>query len=281
MLETFQGSDLRRVMDDVRRALGDDALVIRSHVDRRGSRTVVEVLAASDADLATLKQRLAPPAPFLPSRHGGRGQSGPFIVAFVGPGGAGKSTTLVKLALNPRAFDGARVGLLTLDTFRVGALDQIQQYADLASLHLEAVYDEREVVGALQRLDECDVVLVDTPGRSPRDANANALWQSLLLRLAPDETHLVLPVTLRMEGVAVAVKQYAGCKPTHLLPTKTDEAASDIALVELVGHVELPMRWVTTGQAVPDDIRPARARVLNALGVAASDTPGAVAAIAA
>src|SRR5690606_12280328 len=131
MLETFHGSDLRRVLDDARRALGDDALIVRSYVERRGRRTVVEVVAGHAADLRRLHDRLTPPPPALPRPIGGRGQSGPFILALVGPTGAGKTTTLLKLALNPCAFHGVRVGLLTLDTWRVAALEHLRQYAEI------------------------------------------------------------------------------------------------------------------------------------------------------
>lgn len=267
MLETFQGSELRAVLDDARQALGEDALILRSTVERRGRRTAVEVIAATAGDLATLNRRLAPRAPSLPNTNGGRGRSGPFVLALTGPTGAGKSSMLVKLALNKRAFANARIGILTLDTFRVAALEYLQQYADIGGLRLEAVYDEREAMGALQRLDECDVIVVDTPGRSPRAGDANAQWQSLLRAVAPDETHLVIPATLRPDAIAAVVKQFDAVQPTHLIATKVDEAGGEAGLVDLIARTDLPLRWIATGQGVPDDIRPARARVLSALGL--------------
>jgi flagellar biosynthesis protein FlhF len=268
MLETFQGSDLRRVMDEARHALGDDALIIRSAVERRGNRTAVEVVAATAADVERLMQRLAPRPLSLPNAHGGRGRSGPVILALVGPTGAGKSTTLAKLALNKRAFNGARVGILTLDTFRVAALDYLQQHADIGGIPLEAVYDEREVLGALERLDACDVIIVDTPGRSPRVADVNEQWQSILRAVVPDETHLVLSSTLRPDAIADTVRQFDGARPTHLLISKVDEIGGDAGLVDVLTRTALPLRWVTMGHAVPDDIRPARARILSSLGLA-------------
>jgi flagellar biosynthesis protein FlhF len=270
MLEMFQGSDLRRVLDDARASLGEDALILRSNVERRGRRTAVEVIAATAADVERLTQRLAPKAPSLPNSNGGRGRSGPFILALTGPTGSGKTTTLVKLALNSRAFAGARVGILTLDTYRVAALEQLQQYADIGGLKLEAIYDERETMAALQRLDDCDVILVDTPGRSPRAEDVNTQWQSILRGIVPDETHIVLPATMRPDAVAECVRHFEGVLPTHVLITKSDEIGGEAGLVDLVTRTDLPMRWVTLGQSVPGDIRPAQARVLSAFGLANS-----------
>jgi flagellar biosynthesis protein FlhF len=268
MLETFVGSDLRRVMDDARQALGDDALILRSAVERRGRRTTVEVVAATAEDITALHRRLSTPAPSLPSTNGGRGRSGPFILALCGPTGAGKSTTLAKLALNGRAFPGAKVGILTLDTYRVAALEQLQQYADIGNLKLEAVYDEREATGALMRLDQCDVIIVDTPGRSPRATEVNTQWQSILLSLRPDETHLVVPATQRPDAIAAMMAQFDAIRPTHIIATKTDEAGGEAGLVDIVARTNLPLRWISTGQSVPGDVRPAQGRVLQALGLA-------------
>src|SRR5678815_4268565 len=101
LFETFHGTDLRLVFDEARRALGEDVLIIRSNVERSGTRTRVEVVAAGGESLDLLRRRLEPPPPSLPKATGGRGRSGPFVLAVVGPTGAGKTTSLAKLALNP------------------------------------------------------------------------------------------------------------------------------------------------------------------------------------
>jgi flagellar biosynthesis protein FlhF len=275
--ESFHGTDLRRVFDEARQALGDDAIIVRSHMSRDAGHQRVEVIAARAADVERLRVQLSPTAPVLQKTVGGRGRFGPYVVALVGPTGAGKTTTAAKLALHPEAFGEQRVGLLTLDTFRVGAIEQMQAFAEIAELQLEVVYDEREAIGALKRLDDCDVVIVDTPGRGPRSREDSARWQALLKPLSPDEIHLVVPATIRTD-VAIALRDvYAPVAPTHVIISKADEAPEDGGLAALAAALDLPSRWMTDGQGIPDDLRSAR-RILMTLG---SGTPSSNRAIAA
>ncbi|MEO6445743.1 MAG: hypothetical protein ABIZ91_00390 [Gemmatimonadaceae bacterium] len=272
LLESFHGTDLRRVFDDARRALGEDVLIIRSSVQKEGSVTRVEVIAARQQDLAALRQRLDPPPPSLPSTRGGRGRSGPFILALVGPTGAGKTTLAAKLALHRSVFGGMKVGIITLDTYRVGALEQMQQYAEITNLPLEVLYDVREVPSAMKRLDDCEVVIVDTPGRSPRSKDANAQWQSLLRAIGPDEVHLVLPATLRPDAVPMIVNSMIACRVTHACLTKVDELHDERAIADVAARVEFPMRWLADGQSVPADLQLARSRILGALGLSSDSS---------
>jgi flagellar biosynthesis protein FlhF len=274
MLETFTGSDLRTVFDDARRALGEDVLVLRTAIQRDGRRTRVELVAASAIAIQELRQRLDPPPLAFPRAAGGRGRSGPLVIGLVGPTGAGKTTTAAKLALHPRAFGGRKVGLMTLDTFRVGALEQMAQYAEVTDLPLEVVYDAREMPGALQRLDGCDVILVDTPGRSPRSKDANQQWQAMFRAAAPDEVHRVVPASMRPDLLPSLVASLDGCRITHACLTKLDELHDDRAVADLAARFPWPMRWVTTGQAVPDDLHSAKAAILSALGLPATGTRG-------
>jgi flagellar biosynthesis protein FlhF len=264
--ESFRGTDLRRVFEEARQALGDDAVIVRSQMSRDAGQVRAEVIAARASDVERLRIQLSPAAPCLPRDIGGRGRFGPYIIALVVPTGAGKTTTAAKLALHPEAFGERHVGLLTLDTFRVGAIEQMQALAEIAGITLEVVYDEREVVGALKRLDACEVVIVDTPGRGPRARDDAARWQGLLKPLAPDEVHLVVPATVRTD-IAVALRAaYAAVAPTHVIISKADETPEDGGLAALAAAVDLPARWLTDGQAIPDDLHSAR-RILSMLGV--------------
>ena len=268
LLETFHGTDLRRVFDDARRALGDDVLIIRSAVNREGGVTRVEVIAARQQDLQALRQRLEPTMPNVV--RGQNGRRSPYLVALVGPTGAGKTTVAAKLALHRAVFGSRKVGLVTLDTYRVGALEQMQQYAEVMNLPLEVLYDAREIPSALKRLDDRDVVVIDTPGRSPRARDANTQWQSLLRVIAPDETHLVVPATMRPDAVPALLAAMAPCRLTHAIISKVDELHDERAIADVAARVDLPIRWIADGQAVPDDLHPSRSRILGALGLGSS-----------
>ncbi|MCB1707021.1 MAG: 50S ribosome-binding GTPase, partial [Halioglobus sp.] len=116
-------------------------------------------------------------------------------VALVGPTGVGKTTTIAKLAANFRLRERRRVGLVTVDTYRVAAVEQLRTYADIIDLPMEVVSTPREMREAIARLSDLDLVLVDTAGRSPRDQIKIQELKSLLNEARADEVHLVQSCT--------------------------------------------------------------------------------------
>jgi flagellar biosynthesis protein FlhF len=261
--QLFRGRDIQRVSRAVRAELGDDAMIVRTRIVRDAERTEVEVVAAAAAEVEELRSRVAP-APL--HRAVVRRRRRPLVIALVGPGGGGKSTTLVKLAMHGEAFGRWKVGLLTLDTFRVGAREQLADYAAIAGIPLEAAYQPEEVREALERLADREVVLVDTPAHTPRDPERNARWMELLAAARPHEVHLVAPVMLRLEVAAGLPEALHPLRVTHLLPTRLDEAADEATLAELALQLALPARWVTDGCGLPGDLHAAPVRILEALG---------------
>ncbi len=271
--ELFSGSNLRDVFDHARAALGEDVVILRTDVSRRDGASTFQVVAAPADEVEGLRRRLDGPAQGRRRGPFGRGDIGPLVVALVGPTGVGKTTTVAKLALAAAGFRRQTVGVLTLDTFRVGALEQISELTGLADLALEVAYEPADVPRALARLDRCDVVVVDTPGRSPRSERINAKWRAMLQAASPDEVHLMIPAALRPSLLAPLCAEYASCHPTHALFAKADELGDDDLLLELTGLAELPVRWVTSGQDVRQDLEIAHGRVLSALSGRATSRP--------
>jgi flagellar biosynthesis protein FlhF len=263
-LERFHGRDVSEALAKVRADLGENALVLHTH-SRPGG---LEIVATTDAELERFSASLRSPSP--PRRRARRSH----IVALVGPTGSGKTTTAAKLALSDLAFGGGRVGLVSLDTYKIGAFDQIQIYADLAELPLEVLTEPGEARDALQRLATCDVIVVDTPGRAPGGTPSERGWRDVLKALEPDEVHFVLSAGVR-DRVADGLREnYADLGLTHLLLTKLDEVPGEVGVGQLADRLGLPARWVTDGQIVPDDLDGAPERLLAAaLALAAEPRP--------
>jgi len=184
------------------------------------------------------------------------------VVALVGPTGVGKTTTIAKLAAGFRLEAKRRVGLITIDTFRIAAVQQLQAYAEIMELPMEVVDDPKHMRGALDRLADVDLVLIDTAGRSPRSDARIAQLKEILAAAAPDETHLVVSATSSRETIANIIDGFTPVQPTAMILTKLDEAVQTAGPLSALDGKNIPINYVTDGQHVPDDIRVADAESL-------------------
>jgi len=188
------------------------------------------------------------------------------LVALIGPTGVGKTTTIAKLAANLRLREKRRVGLITVDTYRIAAVEQLRTYADIIDLPMEVVATPREMREAVARLSNLDLILMDTAGRSPRDEVRIQELRSMLAEANADEVHLVLSSVASPAGLVKAARHFAKVGTTSLVLTKLDEATGLGNLLPLLRSCKLPLSYVTNGQNVPDDIEPAnRARLARAV----------------
>jgi flagellar biosynthesis protein FlhF len=265
-LEIFRARDLATVAREAESVLGDDVVVLQSRSVRDDGGTGVEIVAAAAAEVDAFRYLLNGEHLPVPSL---RANNRPYVIALVGPTGAGKTTTIAKLASNAHAFGTWNVGLLTLDTYRVAALEQIATYAEISGCPLEVAYDADDAARSLAQLDACDVVLIDTPGRSPKAGARDEEWWPMLRALRPDEIHFVIPAGLRPDVVAHARTMRGEMQPTHLLLTKLDDVQYDAGAAELAAMLQLPTRWLTDGLDVPADLKPAPQRILASLGLLA------------
>jgi flagellar biosynthesis protein FlhF len=179
------------------------------------------------------------------------------VVALVGPTGVGKTTTVAKLAANFKLAHGVRVGLITVDTYRIAAVEQLKTYAEIIDLPLAVVNDPVEMPRALDELGAVDIVFIDTAGRSPRDEVKIRELAEFLLQARPDEVHLVLSAVAGQRSLRSAVERFAKVQVDRLILTKLDEADSLGGVLAVLGLSSRPLSYLTTGQAVPDDIEPA------------------------
>jgi len=192
------------------------------------------------------------------------------LVALVGPTGVGKTTTIAKLAASFHLRQRQRVGLVTVDTYRIAAVDQLRTYADIIDLPMEVVATPREMRAALARMADLDLILMDTAGRSPRDEVKIQELKTMLAEAQADEVHLVLSSVASAVSLKRVAERFAEVGVTALLLTKLDEAAGLGNLVAVLRGCRLPLSYVTHGQNVPDDIAAADGRKL-AYGILGTD----------
>jgi flagellar biosynthesis protein FlhF len=191
----------------------------------------------------------------------------PRIIALIGPTGVGKTTTVAKLAANFKLKQRQSVGLITLDTYRIAAVDQLRTYAGIIGVPLHVAASPAELTDALRRCAAagCDVVLMDTAGRSQRDDPRLEQLAGYVRTANPHEVHLVLSSTCTQAVLLEAVERFAKVRTDRIIFTKLDEAVSFGVLLNVVRKVNKRLSFVTTGQEVPHHIEPGRPDRLAAL----------------
>jgi len=191
------------------------------------------------------------------SKSGGRR-----VIALIGPTGVGKTTTIAKLAANFKLNEHKRVGLVTIDTYRIAAVDQLRTYANIIGVPLEVVLAPADLPKAVDSLAGVDVVLIDTAGRSQNDKPRLDQLRDFLADAAADETHLVISATSNRACTKGAIESFAPMGANRIILTKLDEAETFGTILNVACVVGAPISYVTTGQDVPDDISPADSREL-------------------
>jgi len=181
------------------------------------------------------------------------------VIALVGPTGVGKTTTIAKLAAIFKLRQGARVGLVTVDTYRIAAVDQLRRYAEIIDVPLEVVTSAAQMKPTIRRMrKEADVVLIDTAGRSPRDELRIGELRSVMQKADVDEIHLVLSLVASEGHLLAAIDKFGIVGGDYLIVTKLDEAMTYGTVLSMLARCRRQLSYVTTGQVVPEDIEAAR-----------------------
>lgn len=185
-----------------------------------------------------------------------REASGKRTLALVGPTGVGKTTTLAKLAARYALEKKVRVGLITTDTYRIAAVEQLKVYGRIMGIPVEVVSDGTAFRKAVRKFSDRDAILVDTPGRSRRDGG-HILKLKGILRDEPVETHLLLSPTASRENMLDAAERFGIMDYGSIIFTKLDECTRFGPIYDVIDQVGKPVSFLTNGQNVPQDIEAA------------------------
>ncbi|MBQ6973032.1 MAG: flagellar biosynthesis protein FlhF [Synergistaceae bacterium] len=178
-------------------------------------------------------------------------------VMLLGPTGVGKTTTIAKLAAIKALWEHKRVLLLTADTYRIAAVEQLKTYAKILGVPIEIIFDISAIQGVVDEHENADIILLDTAGRSQRDKKNMELFESIYNSFMPDAVHLVLAANMKYKDMLDVVEHIPNIPVTHLLFTKLDETVSYGSIFNIHQVMGCPMSFLTVGQNVPKDIETA------------------------
>lgn len=178
----------------------------------------------------------------------------PYKAIFIGPTGVGKTTTIAKLAADFLLNKKKTVGLVTADTYRIAAVDQLKTYAEILNVPVSVVYSASEIKNEVERLTDKDVILIDTAGRSHRKKNQIEELKKVVELAEADEVFLVVSANTRVRDFKEIIDTYGFLPNYKIIVTKIDETNSVGNILNIRYYSNKPLSYITTGQSVPDDI---------------------------
>jgi len=176
------------------------------------------------------------------------------VFLFVGPTGVGKTTTLAKLAAKLSLRENKKVGLITSDTYRIAAVEQLKTYSEILGIPLSVIYEMDEMKDAINDFKDKDFILIDTAGRNYKDKILKEEVEGMIKYIANPEVYLVLSLVADYKNLVNVVKSYEFIDDYKLIFTKYDEAVTFANILNVKMFANKKVSYVTNGQSVPDDI---------------------------
>lgn len=176
-------------------------------------------------------------------------------IVLIGPTGVGKTTTIAKLAGRLSLIEKKQVGLITVDTYRIGAIEQLKTYAEIMNIPFRVVITIKEMEQAIMDMKNCDVVLIDTTGRSSKNAMQISELRAFVQKANPDHINMVVSATTKNKDIRSILEGYKELEYDNIIITKLDETTVYGSLYNIARISNKPINFITIGQNVPDDIK--------------------------
>jgi|SRR5690554_237391 len=203
-----------------------------------------------------MEEFLTPPSPV-------EGDSSPRVVAFIGPTGVGKTTTIAKLAAYYALDEAKKVSLITTDTYRIAAVQQLKTYSDIINIPLDIVYNHEELERVVKkRIKNQELIFIDTAGSSWNDKLQLGRLKKIINHKIIDEVQLIISMNTKSSDIREVIEQFSSFKPDKIVLSKLDETVSYGDIINIKKKYNLPYSYITFGQDVPDDIQIAEPGVL-------------------
>lgn len=176
------------------------------------------------------------------------------VHVFIGPTGVGKTTTIAKLAAIKALSNNKKIGLITIDTYRIGAVEQLKIYADILGLPFEVINSISDVDKCFENLKDCDMIFVDTTGRSIKNVMQLSELKMYIDKIAPDNIYLVVSMTTKYNDLMQILHGFSTMNYDSIILTKLDETTTYGSILNIACNATAPISYITIGQNVPDDI---------------------------
>jgi len=229
------------------------------HVDiirRKVIKEIIQAIEVEDPFEARLPQ---------PGMSGQARDNNQIIAAFIGTTGVGKTTTIAKLAAQLMFKTRKKVGLISIDNYRIGAMEQLRTYADILGIPCFPAFSRKDLLFAIKRMGGRDVVLIDTAGQSQYDRSRIEELREMITADLGISFHLLLSVATTESEMNRAAINFGPLKCHSYIFTKTDEAEKCGSILNQIMKLRLPISYITTGQNVPEDIEWASKKKIFAL----------------
>ncbi|MBA4406678.1 flagellar biosynthesis protein FlhF [bacterium] len=175
-------------------------------------------------------------------------------IALVGPTGVGKTTCIAKLAVISKIIHKLNVGLISIDTYRLGAIDQLRIFSEISDIEMAVAYEPEEIPKLIKKFKNKDLIFIDTVGRSQKSKKSLESIEMHLQAAQVDETVLVVSATSSARTLNDVAEKFKGTKYSSVIFSKVDEAVSYGNIMNLAVNHNIPVMFLTNGQVIPDDI---------------------------